>query len=151
MSDLNYELRKANMRDINFIYELANDPEVRKNSFNSKSISFTEHEKWFEHAIQDDSLLFYVLFSNDTPVGQIRVKIKDGKGLISYSVAKPYRGKGYGGKMLNKIEEIVKKERTDIDELVAEVKIENTISRKKFQTQQYKEIELARYTKRINR
>ena len=96
-------LRQIKKEDIYFFYELANDPEVRKNSFSVRPILWEEHEKWFYKKLQAGGVYLYLI--DETPVGQIRFDIEEKTARISYTVAAAYRGKGYGSKMLRLAEQ----------------------------------------------
>ncbi|MCR5175628.1 MAG: GNAT family N-acetyltransferase, partial [Anaerovibrio sp.] len=66
-------LRVADENDKLLLFEWSNDPEVRKNSFNTDSISLPEHEQWLKNALADENTLIYILMERDIPVGQIRL------------------------------------------------------------------------------
>ena len=69
------KLRKVEYSDINLLYRWANDPIVRKNSFNSAPISFDAHKDWFNKMMDDPSVFQFILMDENTPVGQIRLNI----------------------------------------------------------------------------
>lgn len=133
-------LRKAERKDIDLLYKWANDPVVRKNSFNSKTISYESHIKWFDRIICDPTILLYILMVDDTPVGQIRLDVEDGEAEISYSIDSEFRGKGYGRIILQLIAREVNMNHQNIITLVAKVKPDNIISKNLFESEGYKMI-----------
>lgn len=89
-------LRKAEIGDMERIYQLSNEPEVRKNSFQTGLISFPEHEKWFKTKLTDENCIF-LLFEVENELGaQIRFEIEDEMAIISISISEKYRGVGIG-------------------------------------------------------
>ena len=138
-------LREATLQDMDLIYEWANDPLVRNNSFNSEPIPYETHVKWYDRIMSDESVLQFILMDEDIPVGQIRLNIDGDEAEIGYSIASDYRGKGYGHKVLQLVAEEVKKKYPDIRCLVAKVKPENIASSKLFEHEGY-EMKYSCYT-----
>ena len=130
-------LREATMQDMDLIYEWANDPAVRINSFNSEPIQYDTHVKWFKRIMSDESVLQYILMDDDKNVGQIRLNIDGAEAEIGYSIASDYRGKGYGHLILQLVAKEVKKKYPEIKILVAKVKPENIASNKLFEHEGY--------------
>ncbi len=130
-------LRKAVMEDMDLIYEWANDPVVRQNSFHSDPIPYEVHKAWFQRIMSDASVLQFIMMEEDIPVGQIRLNVDDDEAEISYSIGDTFRGKGYGHKILQLIAELVKKEYPEIRNLIAKVKPGNDPSNKLFETENY--------------
>lgn len=93
-------LRKANKGDVLFILNLANDPECRKNSFNSEMISLDVHMKWFDRILSSNVDSFYILMDENIAIGQSRLELRDEKCRISYSIIQERRGCGYGKMLL---------------------------------------------------
>jgi RimJ/RimL family protein N-acetyltransferase len=94
--------RKPTLDDMLLFFKWANDPEVRKYSYNSKPIDLENHKKWFESALKNETCVIYV-FQNQykEDVGQVRMqKQNDAEALIGISIASEHRGKGYANEML---------------------------------------------------
>lgn len=140
-------LRICNRDDLNIIYKLRNDTDVRKNAFNIKYISYKEHYEWYIDSLQRKNRIMYLLINKDVVIGQIRLDIADQKALISYSIQVDRRGQGYG----NKILELIKNEMIhyNILSLEAFVKKENIASRKAFSNNAFFEYEEEDYFKYI--
>ena len=100
------KLRKATYDDCNILFEWANDPSVRANSFNTKAIEIDDHRTWLKKKLTDKNTdLFIVTYNNDN-VGTIRLDKDADESIISYSIDKNYRGRGIGTKVLD----VIKKE-----------------------------------------
>ncbi len=91
----------ATPADMMRVFEWANDPGTRSNSFSSELISLEDHISWFTNKITDPNTLFLICSGADGFVGQVRFDKKgDNRYVISFSVAPDMRGKGYGVKMV---------------------------------------------------
>ena len=84
------------------IFNLANDDEVRRFSFNSDKIPLNEHKIWFKNILNDDSVKFYVLEYKNDLIGQLRLDFDEKYPVISISLNKSYRGLGLSKILLNK-------------------------------------------------
>ena len=72
---MKFILRKANINDIKNIFELTNQDYVRKYSLNQQKITWENHYNWFQIAIKDPNIIFYVIESlHHEFIGQIRLK-----------------------------------------------------------------------------
>jgi RimJ/RimL family protein N-acetyltransferase len=95
--------RKPIINDLDIYFNWANDPDVRKNSFDSSTIDLNKHKTWFKSAIANEAY-FMLIFKNfeGNYVGQVRIKKENHfNAVISISVDLKFRGKGYGKLMLN--------------------------------------------------
>lgn len=96
-----FYLRKAVTEDSKKVFELSNDPAVRKQSINKNQISWDEHSNWFQNKINDKNYLFFLAFDKeDNFIGQIRFQIKDNSATVSISITKEFRGKGLSKKII---------------------------------------------------
>lgn len=76
------------------VYDLSNDPLVRRNSINRDSISIETHEKWFFERLADEDTLFYVVEAEDGRfAGQVRFQKNDDVWVVSISIAQEFRGR----------------------------------------------------------
>lgn len=131
------ELRLATNDDCNFIYEMANDREVRMNSFNSEPIEYDSHVKWFSKKLLSSESEIYILLADGERAGQVRIDINEGVAIISYMISKDNRGKGLGSIMLQLLEEKAFM-RNDVKCLLGEVKSGNAASVRVFEKLGYK-------------
>lgn len=122
-------LREVVKEDVDLLFHWANDELVRKNAFHTEQIPYETHVKWFDRVLADDSVLHYILMNETVPVGQIRVNVEtDSTGEIDYSIAKEYRGQGFGKIICKLLVEELKANHKDITELIAKVKPKNISS-----------------------
>ena len=131
-------LRKALPEDIDILLTWANDETTRNNAFNTHQISLEEHKQWFNEKLNSDKTEIYIYCIDKTPIGQIRIDTTDNIGLISYSIDSSYRKQGHGRKILELLEQTVKKDISAIKLLVAKVKKENIPSQRIFEKLSYK-------------
>lgn len=130
-------LRKAEATDVDLLFEWANDPEVRKNSFHSEMIDYSTHIKWFEKILTSNDILQFILMDDNVAVGQIRINIDKDEAEISYSIGSKFRGKGYGKRIIKELEAAIKISYPQINKLVARVKPHNIASKKVFEGEGY--------------
>lgn len=149
LKDKNAILRMATKEDLKLYFEWANDESVRKNSFRQEKISLEDHTVWFEKRLHDPATILLVFEVNTTPVGQTRLSLDGEKAVISYSIDAKYRGQGYGTAMLQAVEEYVKKQRSDIRVLEAEVKAMNETSAHRFEKLLYTKETVCIYRKHL--
>lgn len=124
-------LRKVNLNDARLIFNWANDPDVRNNSFNTNEIVWDEHVKWFHKKIQTDSI-WLILEKENKPVGVIRFDKGENSFLLNYSIAKEFRGFGYGKKIVELGIENLVNQKNEITTIEAHVKVNNKASQKIF-------------------
>lgn len=125
-------LRKATDDDIDMLFEWVNDELTRMNSFNEDKISYDEHIAWFKEISEDNNRYQLILMDGVTPVGQIRLSILDDVAEIGYSVAKVYRGYGYGKKILALALMYIKENLPRVKNVIGQVKPSNVASYKAF-------------------
>lgn len=138
-------LRKATMEDMDLLYEWANEEEVRKNAFHTEKISYDTHKRWLENILKDTTVLQYIMVQKNNEgkeikeIGQIRLEIKEGSAIISYSIAKSIRKQGFGVRIIELAENELKKTNREVFSLIGKVKYNNAVSRKVFEKCGYSE------------
>ena len=130
-------LRTATFADIDLLYEWANDSLTRANSFNTEVIPYEDHKKWFSTLMQSTSSHQFILMDENAPIGQVRLDVKNHEAEIGYSIAKEYRGQGFGHKILRLLSEKVQEQFPEIQHLIAKVKPSNIASKKLFEGEGY--------------
>lgn len=96
-SERELSLRPAQPEDKALYYEWANDPETRAHAFEKAPIPWHAHDQWFDRRMQDDAArLFVMCAAGGLPVGQVRVDLKEGEAVISFSIDRDFRGRGWG-------------------------------------------------------
>ena len=103
------------------IFEIANDDDVRNNSFNSEKIELEDHKNWFRNMLQEDSTKFFVLEYGEDIIGQLRFDFDEIDPVISISLNKKYRGLGLSKYLLSKGMDYL----DDYDNIIAYIKKEN--------------------------
>lgn len=97
-------LRRAEREDIETLFRWVNDSETRKNSFHSEPVNYEEHVEWFEKKYTDDNCRIYIFCDGKLEVGMLRLDFEENEAVISYSIAKEFRNKGYGRKLIEAAE-----------------------------------------------
>ncbi|WP_167483104.1 GNAT family N-acetyltransferase [Leptospira noumeaensis] len=138
---MDFHLRPVSISDCELLFGWVNEPEVRKNSFDSKPIEWKNHLVWFENKIKDKNSIILILESEKKPIGQIRFD-KENKTKtyrIDFSVDARYRGKGLGNHIIKLGCEYLENQllKNKIS-LIGEVKTENIASQKSFLSNGFK-------------
>ncbi|MFZ5987160.1 MAG: GNAT family N-acetyltransferase [Bacillota bacterium] len=138
---MSIELRPIKEDDCDLLFEWVNDESVRRNAFNTNIISYEDHKKWFYEKLCSGLSFIYICCAEGEPVGQIRIDVEEDTGIISYSVAKQHRGKGYGTTILKEVLNLVEANDIKVCKLVGRVKHTNTPSQKAFEKAGYERME----------
>ncbi len=94
-------LRPVTEADCRLLWEWANDPVTRQNSFTTDAIPWEKHQSWFRSKLQDPSCaLFVALDREGAPIGQVRFDRQEDQAIISVSIAAAFRGRGYGARVI---------------------------------------------------
>lgn len=128
----NSVFRPIQKEDCLKIFEIANEDEVRKSSFNSEKIPLENHKIWFNKILNDNSVKFYVLEYMDDLIGQLRLDFDEQYPVISISLNKKYRGLGLSKILLSKGLELID------SKVVAYIKKDNSRSISFFKSMGFK-------------
>ena len=131
------QLRRVQEGDEVFLWQLANDPDVRSASFSTKMIPWEDHIRWFRKQLNDPSCIFFIATCENIPVGQVRFEIKNEEATISVSVKKEYRKRNFGSDIIRISTQKIF-DSTKTKKVHAYVKIDNTASVLAFQKANYK-------------
>ncbi len=94
-------LRVLGEADCQLLWEWANDPEVRALSFSSEPIPQWQHVQWFKTKLSDPNCLIYLAIDrDDIPIGQIRYEIENNEAVVSVSIDRQFRNRGYGSTLI---------------------------------------------------
>ena len=106
------ELRPATLADLTALWNLANQPEVRQNSFSPDPIPFASHVRWFAARLANPASRIHVLERNGRLLGQIRHdRQADGDSAeIDIAVGNMGRGQGLGRRLLTETAALVCRE-----------------------------------------
>jgi UDP-2,4-diacetamido-2,4,6-trideoxy-beta-L-altropyranose hydrolase len=94
-------VRPVSDSDIELLWEWANDPVTRQNSFDSAKIPWEEHSAWCQKKLFDaDCRLWIASNGGSALVGCVRFDCEESEATISLTLAPSARGKGYGAKII---------------------------------------------------
>lgn len=134
----NIILRAAELKDIKSIYNLSNDPFVRRNSFNQENIVYEEHRCWFVKKLNDLEQIFLVAEKEGQFLGQVRLDIAGNMATINISVVNGYRRLGVGRVLSQKVFSYLLQNNSNVSHVRAYVKQENISSIKFFEGLRFK-------------
>ena len=122
-------LRVVKKEDVDILFDWANDPVTRKNSFSEEPINYQTHVKWFNSCMENPYCIQFLLEIDDKVVGQARLNINNNdEALISYSIAPNYRCRGYAKILLYEVTKWCKVNMPSIKSIIADVKPDNLAS-----------------------
>lgn len=91
------KIRRLRNNDRNFLWELANDPIARNQSYHTKSIAWNDHKRWFRNILSNPRNIVYIaILNNKTRIGVIRYERKYSSATISINISPTHRDHGYG-------------------------------------------------------
>lgn len=121
------------------LFDWANDPETRKNSYSNDEILWENHVKWFQKKLSDTTCKIYIFKLDNDCCGMARIEKSGDEVIIGVSVAPGYRGKGLSSSII----EMASKDYMDkmkVDKLIAYIKSDNKTSQKAFEKAGYVEL-----------
>jgi len=103
MKNLIY-LKRAEPKDAKFIWRLRNNKNIRKNFFNSSSISYDEHLTWFKDKLSSfDTYIFIIKNIHKRRIGYVRFDRKrNNVWKASIAIIPKFQSLGYGASSLKK-------------------------------------------------
>ncbi len=133
-------LRPAEPKDCRQVWEWANDPEVRAVSFNTEPIPWESHTRWFEARRSDPDCVFLIADnSSGAPIGQVRFDLNNAEAVISVSVDRRARGRGFGSELIRRASQRLHEER-QVCVIHAFTKPENAASIRAFERAGYRKV-----------
>ena len=94
-------IRAASREDALLLWQWANDPVTRRNSFAPAPISWAVHRSWFAEKTASRDTRWWILEYRHVPVGQIRYDRSDADtAQIDFSIAPAYRGRKLSTRLL---------------------------------------------------
>jgi len=127
-------LRKVKIEDARDVFNLSNDPLVRKVSRSIKKLKWSNHLSWMENNLSDRDHLFYIVTDSKNFLGQVRFNIdrSAGEALISISIHKKIRGLGLSALIISMAVKELFKTCRDVGRVNAVVREKNVASIKSF-------------------
>lgn len=95
------KLRRATYDDVQLLFDWVNDEDVRKNAIHTAPVSWETHCAWLKSQLEKTDSVIYILESENQAIGQVRLDHTDNHTVITYSIAKEHRGKGWGKHILS--------------------------------------------------
>jgi RimJ/RimL family protein N-acetyltransferase len=124
----NFYLSRVLFKDLKLTYDLANEITVRKWSLNSSRIKYESHKKWFKKKLKKKEFYFWKLMKNSICYGLIRIELIRKKYQLSYLIAKKFRGKNLGSKIIILAVQKIYKEKSNSTRIFAKSFIKNIFS-----------------------
>jgi len=121
-------LRPVTEADTLVLFDWANDPDVRRNSFNTEPIPLEIHQIWLQNKLKDSGCVFYLAETDKIPAGMIRFDLVEDTATISYLLDKNFRGKGIGTLLLQKGLEVLKQQRPTVTKAIGYIQESNPAS-----------------------
>jgi len=122
-------LRPVTTADARVLFQWVNDPDVRAMSFTSGAVSWLPHIAWLESKLAAAAWLWVAEAADGAPVGQIRFEVEDRQAVLSISVDRGFRRRGYGSLLIDAGCRRLFGE-TRLERIVAYVKPENAASQR---------------------
>lgn len=135
---LQISLRYATMDDMEFLYDLVNEHECRKNSLYSAPVELEEHKEWMKQTLCSRLRRQYIFLVSSYAVGQGRLELVGDSCRISYSLIPEYRGLGYGKILVQLLNNAALKDFPDCQYSYGEVLKWNVASQKIFEELGYR-------------
>jgi len=134
------QIRRATKADCKLLWEVANDPAVRASAFSRASISWEDHVAWFESKMQTATCHILIGEAEGAFAGQVRVDERpDGQGEIDVAVAREFRGKGLGGRLIDlAVREVFAS--TAMARIHAYILPQNAASLRAFETAEFRQV-----------
>jgi UDP-2,4-diacetamido-2,4,6-trideoxy-beta-L-altropyranose hydrolase len=129
------EIRKASHDDINDFYYWRNHKKTRNMLKNSEPISWKEHTNWYLKSLKRINRVSLVILLKESKlkIGCIGFDIKENNSFISIIIDPKFRKKKLSKISLDQAIKFFKKDNSNIDLILAEIKSENIASEKIFE------------------
>jgi len=104
VAERSFSMRQATRRDARFLFDLRNEPEVRRLSLHWKPFSYEAHLSWLNRKLAEKRSALFIVESAGRSIGQVRYDIRQelpAEAEVSIALAAAFRGKGYGHRVLH--------------------------------------------------
>jgi UDP-2,4-diacetamido-2,4,6-trideoxy-beta-L-altropyranose hydrolase len=129
-------LRPATLAEEDTYHSWVNDPEVRRQSFNTELIPLNQHQRWFRSRLESaDALLAVLVDDEGLPLGQIRFERSEtelARAVIGFSLDPVARGRGLAAELLQLGTAELARQWGGTVEAYGEVRAENAASSRAF-------------------
>ncbi|MDA8105320.1 MAG: bifunctional UDP-2,4-diacetamido-2,4,6-trideoxy-beta-L-altropyranose hydrolase/GNAT family N-acetyltransferase [Nitrospiraceae bacterium] len=131
-------VRRAEVKDMSAVFELSNDPEIRRNSFHEEGIGLDDHRLWFAGKLSSTDCVFLVAEAAGVFIGQVRFDVTGEEAVISLGIGSDFRGLGLGQDILQKAIVHLKAHLPAVTMIRAYIKVENFLSVKFFERARFR-------------
>jgi UDP-2,4-diacetamido-2,4,6-trideoxy-beta-L-altropyranose hydrolase len=132
-------LRLAMESDCKQVYEWRHHPDIRGKSRVSAPFSFESHMQWYAEALRNPDRVMLIAECSGQPISVVRFDITGEIAEISVYVAPDRLGEGWGAEVLTRATIWLRRHRSHVREIVAEVLSDNLASRGAFGRAGYRE------------
>ncbi|MEK9170485.1 MAG: GNAT family N-acetyltransferase [Patescibacteria group bacterium] len=127
------KLRRVNLNDLEFVFNLRNEEAVRLVSFSSDLIDLETHRKWFEKKLASNESVLLIAEIDSQPVAQVRFDwLYDHGAEINIAVTEKFRGRGCGTEIIRKSSILFLNEFPVCGDIYAYIKPDNIASIRSF-------------------
>jgi RimJ/RimL family protein N-acetyltransferase len=133
------KLRIADLNDCENVYHWRNAVEIRQWCLQSQQIPFDEHKLWFKQIISNkNSILLIAELETTEALGTVRFDFRNKNSAeISIYLVPSFIGKGLGASLLTQAESWLIKNKPEINQIKAEILMENERSKHLFLKEGY--------------
>ena len=142
----NLSIKRAQLKDIRFLFNLYNESIVGKYSKTRKLINYVTHKNWYLKNLNYKKNKIYIIYQNKVKIGYIRINIFEPQSCFSIYLKIKKRSKNIGSICLNKLLQIAKS-KFNIKNVYAEVLKKNVFSKFFFKKNKF---QLIKYSKKFN-
>ena len=97
-----FQFRRVTKRDEKLLFDWANDPLVRQQSFQSDLIDYKTHKVWFQRKIKDEKSLLIIAEIEKKPVALVRFDMDEAYAVIGILIDPLWRGRSLAIPILKK-------------------------------------------------
>lgn len=131
--------------DAEWTFNWANDPDARKFSFSTKSITWAEHLSWFKAKLEDEKVHFWKAEVENEQIGIVRFEPTTEGLRISYQVAPHKKGGGVGVSLLSGALYHLQTQFPENQRVYGDVMKENTASIHIFETLGFEAVDMGQF------
>lgn len=126
-------------KDCDLLLIWRNDPTAYTNFIHANPVSSEEHERWFKKIRNDPNRFLYIIVKEDQqPIGQVRFDVEGNEAEISITIAKEFRGLGFGREAISLSSKFLMDNHKNVKTIYAKIKESNKASLKSFLNAGYK-------------
>lgn len=131
-SEININLRQANLLDEKFLFESRSHPKIRQVSFNKSEFSWEQHQNWFRALLLSSNRVLLIGEYKNKPAGVVRFDLENDSAEISIYLVQDSEFSGLGLPLIKNAEKWIFLNRSEIKTLTAKVIEGNSVSKSFF-------------------